>query len=229
MKRPLPPPLPGKLAQVFTAVEEDVVEPDERRITTKHLLADVLAAEPLLKRVEARRRTAVDIGDALVGAAHQQLAVEDTRRTERLGDIGETAGNVVAGTAVEPGLSAGMDQLDSDAVPFPLGRIIIERDSGLLERMGEHERPEHRHVAHGRLARASFRPIEELAERGAEAVPHLLDSFDVEPEGIGQRLLRQPRADPDPERACGKLQQREPPGRIEMVEHVGEHARRIHA
>ena len=120
-----------------------------------------------------------------------------------------------------------MDQLDADSVPFPLGGIIVERDLGLFERVGEHERAEHRHVAHGRLLGAALRPVEQLGERRPQAVPHLLDRLDLEPERVGQRLLGEPRADPDPKRAGRELEQREAARRIEMVEHRGERARRI--
>ena len=221
--------LPRQLAQVLVAVEQDVVEADEGRVGAEHLLADVLAPKPLLQRVEACRGAAMNVGDALVRSAHQQLAVEHAGRPKRRGDIGEAARNVVAGAAVEPRLSAGVDQLDADPVPFPLGGIIVERDLGVVERMGEHERAEHRHVADGRLLGAPLRPVEQLGERRLEAVPHLLDRLDLEPERIGQRLLGQPRADPDPKRARRQLEQGEAPRRIEMVEHVGKRARRIEA
>ena len=39
------------------------------------------------------------------------------------------------------------------------------------------------------------------AKGGFEAVPDLLDRFDLEPEGVGQRLLGEPRVDPDAKRA----------------------------
>src|ERR671913_148713 len=57
---------PAHLAQVLLTVEQYVVQPNEGGISTEHLLADVLAAEPLLERVEARRRAAVEVGHALV-------------------------------------------------------------------------------------------------------------------------------------------------------------------
>ena len=51
-----------------------------------------------------------------------------------------------------------MDELDADPVPFPLGRIIVERDLRFLQRVREHERAEYRHVASGRLLGAALRP-----------------------------------------------------------------------
>ncbi len=90
---------------------------------------------------------------ALERALHEQFAVEHALAREGPATSGKLRADVVAGAAVEPGLAAGMDELDPDAVPFPFGRIIVERDPQLLERMGEHERPEDRDVLGGRLAR----------------------------------------------------------------------------
>ena len=64
---------------------------------------------------------------------------------------------------------------------------------------------------------------------GLQPVPDLLHRFDFEPERVGQRLLGEPRIDPDPQLAGRKLQQGETPGCIEMVEHRREHPRRIEA
>ena len=54
---------------------------------------------------------------------------------------------------------------------------------------------------------------------GAKPVPDLLDRLDLEAERVGERLLRQPRVDPDPKLAERQLQQREAARRIEVVEH----------
>ena len=48
--------------QVFVAVEQNVVEPYERRGLGEHFLAHVLASKPLLERIEAGRRAAVNSG-----------------------------------------------------------------------------------------------------------------------------------------------------------------------
>ena len=87
--------------------------------------------------------------------------------------------------------------------------------------------PEHRHVARGRLLGAALGPVEQLGEGRPQAVPHLLDRLDLEPERVGQRLLGEPRVDPDAKRAGRQLEQREAARRIEMVEHRRQHARRI--
>ena len=49
----------------------------------------------------------------------------------------------------------------------------------------------------------------------------------LEPECLGQRLLGEPRIDSDSKLAERQLEQREPARRVEMVEHPGEHLRRI--
>ena len=58
-------------------------------------------------------------------------------------------------------------------------------------------------------------------------MPHLLDLLDIEREGVGQRLLGEPRRNADAKRAGGKLQQREAARYVEMVEHLRHFARRI--
>ena len=81
----------------------------------------------------------MDVRDTLAGAADQKLTVEHAARRKGLGNLGEAFGNVIAGAAEQPCLVARVDQLDPDPVPFPFGRIILEADPRLLERMGEHE------------------------------------------------------------------------------------------
>src|SRR3954447_6971485 len=79
---------PREPAQIFGPVEQDIVEPHECGVSAPHLLTDVLAAEALLKRVEARRGRNFEAG-ALRLAADEQLAVEHCGRPECLGDIRE--------------------------------------------------------------------------------------------------------------------------------------------
>ena len=100
---------------------------------------------------------------ALDVALHQQFAVDHAVAAERRGDVGKAAGDVVAGAAVEPGLARDADDLDADPVPFPLGGIIVHRHARLVERVGEHERAEHRHVARGRLLALALGPGEDAA------------------------------------------------------------------
>ena len=116
-----------------------------------------------------------------------------------------------------------MDQLNADPVPFPLRRIIRQVDAGLVERMREHERAEHRNVLGGGLLGAALAPVEQLGEWRPQPVPHFLDLLDVEPERVGERLLGQPRRNPDPKRPGGELEDRKPSRGVEMVEHRLEH------
>ena len=115
--------------------------------------------------------------------------------------------NVVAGAAVEPGLATGMDQLHANPVPLPFRGIVFERHFRVVERVGEHERAEHRHVARRRLLAAPFRPVEQLGKGRAQPMPDFLDRIELEPERLGQRLLRQPGIDPDAELAERELEQ----------------------
>ena len=191
-------------------------------------MTDILAAEPLLERVETRRRRDFQ-ARSLRFSPHEQFAVEDRGRPERVRDIGEAVRNVVAGAAEDSGFAGGMDQLHADPVPLPFGCIVAERHHRVVERVGQHERPEHRHVAHGRLIGAALGPVEQLGERRPQPVPHFLDRLDFQPEGVGQRLLCKTSADADAKRARRQLQQSETAGSIEVVEHRREHPGSVHS
>ena len=156
---------------------------------------------------------------ALPRPAHQQLAVEHRWDAKGFGHLGKAAGYVVAGAAVEPGLAAGMDQLQADAVPLPFGGIGVEVELGIFQRMGEHEGAKHRHVARGRLLAAPFAPGEQLEIGRLQPVPDLLHRLDIDLEGIGEGLLGVAGVDPDAQLPGGELEQRIAAGRVEMVEH----------
>src|SRR3546814_5007423 len=66
-----------------------------------------------------------------MAAAHQQFAVQYRRYIDRGDDFGETCRNIVARARIEPRLTAGMDDLHADAVPFPLGGIVRHVDHRL--------------------------------------------------------------------------------------------------
>src|SRR3546814_9804643 len=85
---------------------------------------------------------------ALMAAAHQQFAVQYRRYIDRGDDFGETCRNIVARARIEPRLTAGMDDLHADAVPFPLGGIVRHVDHRLIAGMGEHEGPKKRSEEH---------------------------------------------------------------------------------
>ena len=164
---------------------------------------------------------------ALGRTAHQQFAIEHRACRKGRRDIGKAAADIVAGARVKPRIATGMDQLNPDSIPFPFGGIIVEVDPGLVEWMGEHERPEHRNVLGGGLRGTALAPIEQLQIWRLQPVPHLLDRLDIDFERIGQRLLGQARRNPDPKCAGGKLEQGIAPRHVEMVEHGGQHRRRV--
>jgi hypothetical protein len=60
-------------------------------------------------------------------------------------------------------------------------------------------------------------------------MPHLLDLIDIEAERLRQPGLGQPRRDTDAQRAGGQLEQGKAAGRIELVEHRRQRARRLGA
>ena len=70
-------------------------------------------------------------------------------------------------------------------------------------------------------------PVEQFGKRRLEPVPHFLDRLDVERESVGERLLGEPGGDADAERTGGELQERESARTVEMVEHPGQHPRRL--
>ena len=79
------------------------------------LLRRDLAVEPLLQVVEQRRLEVV---------ADQQFAIEHGFAEDIVDEIGEGAGDVVAGAREQRDLALAEDQLHADAVPFPLGREV---------------------------------------------------------------------------------------------------------
>ena len=110
---------------------------------------------------------------------------------------------------------------------FHSAAILVERDPGLVERVGEHERAEHRNIAHGRLLGPALGPVEQLGERRPQTMPNLLHGIDFEGERLGQSLLGEAGIDADAELAGRELQQGEPARCVEMVEHRCEHLRRV--
>src|SRR3546814_6330997 len=99
-----------------------IVEAHERRIIRQHRPRDRLAPQSLLKRVKA---CCAALRPALMAAAHQQFAVQYRRYIDRGDDFGETCRNIVARARIEPRLTAGMDDLHADAVPFQIGRAHV--------------------------------------------------------------------------------------------------------
>src|SRR3546814_19443549 len=94
--------------------------------------SDVCSSD-LLEGVEARRFASLEF------ALHQQFAVKDGMMAQRLRYVGEAAGDVVPGAAVEAGFAGRADDLDADAVPFPFGGLVGEVGAFRLQPVGEHE------------------------------------------------------------------------------------------
>ncbi len=102
-------------------------------------------------------------------ALDQQFTIDRPDCVEGAGDIGKGVGHVVAGAAVEPGLSGDMDDLHPDAVPFPFGGIVGQVDPQILQRMGKHEGAEDRYIG-GRRLRARRSPPRRQGRNGLGGV-----------------------------------------------------------
>ena len=114
-----------------------------------------------------------------------------------------------------------MDELDADAVPLPLGGVIVEVDDRLLQRVRQHEGAEERPVRGvGRIAAQP--PGEELGIGRIDGVPVFLDPVDIDLEGVGEGDLGEPAGDPDPHRPGGDFEERVAARRIEPIEQLGE-------
>src|SRR3546814_14806494 len=105
---------------------------------------------------------------ALGLALNEQLAVHRAVAIERGGDIGEAAGDVVPGAAIEPGFTNRANDLDADAVPFPFGGKFVHRQPRLLKRMRQHEGPEDGQILRRRLSAPALGPGEERQIRSEE-------------------------------------------------------------
>ena len=147
--------------QVLGAVEQDVVEMDEGRIVREH-------ARPVTAL--RLRRCCRSLKEATSPSRFTSSSPSSTpAERHRLDQVREGGGDVVATARVEPHAARGGRDLHADAVPFPLGEIAVElgRDLGdvlVLDRMGQHQRPEHRHVL-GRGPRARGRRATRTAPR----------------------------------------------------------------
>ena len=99
-----------------------------------------------------------------------------------------------------------MNDLDTDAIPFPFGGMFgqIERHP-LLQRTGQHERAEDRHVAGGGRRCGAGGPLEQRRERRCQAMPNLLHRLHIQAETLRQPGLGQPRRDADAQCAGGEF------------------------
>src|SRR3569833_2015868 len=111
----LPPLRPRQRADVYAAVEQHIVDAHERREFFLQLRRRYLAVEPLLQVVE---------GGRIEAASDQQLPVEHRLAEDILDQVGKALGDVVAGAREQRSCALAENELDADAVPFPLGREI---------------------------------------------------------------------------------------------------------
>src|SRR3546814_11314143 len=72
-------------------------------------------------------------------AAHEQFAIDHRILIERRDQFGERPADLLAATAVDARLAAPAHDLDTNAIPFPLGGIVGKVDAALLQRTRKHE------------------------------------------------------------------------------------------
>jgi hypothetical protein len=159
----------GERAEVFRAVEEEVVEADGGGVVGQELGADGLAVEALLEVGEG--------GDGAV-ADDEELAVEDGFELHGGEDFGEGGGDVFGAAGVEAAAARGGDELDADAVPFPFGAQDRGVEAGEVfgfEGVGEHGGAEDGGGGGVRPFGVALEPGEEGEVGGGEAVPDLFD------------------------------------------------------
>ena len=204
-------------AHILLALGEKIVDAQMRRIVGEELWSDALPVEALLQHVEA-------LHAAL--AQDQELAVERALEVERLDEVREGAGHVLAGARIDaagepPVRAPAAGRLEADAVPFPLGHEVGGIELGevlLLERVREHRRPERRRVARFRPRRPALDPGEQLTVRRLEPMPDMLDLVRRDVAEARDRGLRQPRRDADAQLAGDELEERPARRLVEDVE-----------
>ena len=162
-------------------------------------------------------------------ARHKQLAVERALESQMLKDVGEGAGDIVAGARIEFSHALFRHRLHADAVPFPFGGVVLRGELcgklRLVERLRQHDRAEGRERGGDGALGASLKPGEELRIGRLEPVPELLDLRHVLAAHLGERLLGEARGDADAQAAGDELQERVAAGRVEPVEPALDEAR----
>jgi hypothetical protein len=167
-------------------------------------------------------------GDAAVGAADEQLAVEHALEVEASYEVGEGEGHVVAGAGVEAAGRALGARLDADAVPFPFGGEVggVEAvEVGVLQRVGEHHGAEGAGGERGGSGASALQPGEEGEVGRGLAMPELLDGGDVGAAEVGQGLLGEAGGDAGAQVARDELEERVARGGVEAVEQALHHLR----
>ncbi len=124
-------------AQIFGAIEQQVIEAHVRRVVSEHAPRDGLAIEPLLQIVEGRH----------LAVAQHQHSPSVTQIVARKGlTISGKAGEMSSPWRREDAhATAPRGDLHADAVPLPLCEKIVRdqvRPVLVLDRIGEHHGPE---------------------------------------------------------------------------------------
>ncbi len=126
--------------------------------------------------------------------------------------------------------AGGRDDLDADAVPFPLRAPVVRlqrRNVGDFQRMRQHRRAEYRLVRRVGFLRTTLQPVEQRAIGWLQAVPHLLDVVWRDATHFRQRDLCKPRGRSDPQSAGDQLQERQAGGGVRAVEPARDDPRQL--
>ena len=222
-----PPPAVGEreLTQILLAVGQEVIGAQVRGKFRHELVGDGFAIEPLLQHVE-RLHAAI--------AHDQELAVDRAGKPQRIDEVGEAFGDVLAGARIEPrddrAVAPRRGGLHADAVPFPFGHELgrIERGKiGVLERVRQHRRAKRRRIGACRFFGAAFEPGKQLDVGRREPGPEQFDVVRVRRPERRDRGLGEPRRNADPQAAGDELDQRPAPGLVERVEPARELPRQL--
>ena len=221
--QPVAPRGPWLTAQILRTVEQYVVQADKHRIFRLHCCRHILAPQSLLQRIEAGGLTTLHV------AAYQQFAVDHANSIERRRYFRERPRHLVAATAEQPRFAASRRNLDTDAIPFPLGDKFIKMHAAILKRVGEHEGAEKRAVGGIGSFGPPFAPGKKRGVRRAKRVPHLFDIIDGHAKGFPESGLGEPRRYAHPHTARCKLQQRVTAIGIQPVHQLRQHRRSARA
>ncbi len=156
-------------------------------------------------------------------AANQQFTIHDAFKIDGIEHVGKCARNIVAGAGVEFARLACAGKLHTDAVPFPLGRIIGRVQTieiAVCNRGGQHYRVKDGGRRQNRPLGLALEPGEKRRVRRRQTVPEGFDFDDVLIREIRQCLPRQPRRNADAKAAGCEFQEGETRGGIEPVEQI---------
>ena len=220
----------GRRADVLAAIEQQIIDAQQRRKFAQHFGGGRLAVEALLQIGE---------GPDGVAIAHKQFAIKDDigegRGQQRLDHVGKGAAHVLASARVKPRDARPIGardnrRLHAHAIPFPFGDIIARvecRDVVGRQRVGEHGRAKRRGVVADGPGATALGPCEQVDIGRRETVPDFLDRLDANVAQRGDRRLGETRGNADAQGAGEQLQQRPAAGLVEIVEKTREQRRRV--